>query len=254
MLCLLAALLAAAPMPDAARSPPRVIRVFVALADNATQGIVPVPPRLGNGDDPRNNLYWGARYGVKTFLHRGGDWRLAYAGAGDGPVLEQVVFRHRRHAVLLLAEAYRGAEIQRAVTDFLAAAAGRPSERAPVPAMPEVRSGGAADLLVYVGHDGLMDFTLAAPPQHADGRQRPAIVLACASRTYFAAPLQTAGARPLLWTTGLLAPEAYVLAAALEGWLNDETGAAIAERAAVAYDAFQHCGLAAARRLFVSGE
>jgi hypothetical protein len=35
----------------------RVVHVFVALADNAHQGIVPVPARLGNGDDAAANLY-----------------------------------------------------------------------------------------------------------------------------------------------------------------------------------------------------
>ncbi|GAB4337265.1 MAG: hypothetical protein Kow0099_10580 [Candidatus Abyssubacteria bacterium] len=44
----------------------RTIYVFVALCDNEHQGIFPVPPKLGNGDDPANNLYWGAMYGVKT--------------------------------------------------------------------------------------------------------------------------------------------------------------------------------------------
>lgn len=42
------------------------IQVFVALCDNVNQGIVPVPAALGDGEDVKNNLYWGARYGVKT--------------------------------------------------------------------------------------------------------------------------------------------------------------------------------------------
>ncbi|HST23582.1 MAG TPA: hypothetical protein VLR90_20895, partial [Blastocatellia bacterium] len=36
----------------------RVIHVLVALCDNEHQGIVPVPAKIGNGDDPQNNLYW----------------------------------------------------------------------------------------------------------------------------------------------------------------------------------------------------
>ena len=44
----------------------RSIHVFVALADNDHQGIVPVPRLLGNGDDPDHNLYWGSAYGVRT--------------------------------------------------------------------------------------------------------------------------------------------------------------------------------------------
>src|SRR5262245_12901887 len=45
-----------APSPSAAITPTpvntsRVIHVLVALCDNVNQGIVPVPPRLGNGED-----------------------------------------------------------------------------------------------------------------------------------------------------------------------------------------------------------
>jgi len=54
----------------------RTIHVFVALADNQHQGIVPVPARLGNGLDPVHNLYWGAAAGVKTFFIRSSDWTL----------------------------------------------------------------------------------------------------------------------------------------------------------------------------------
>jgi hypothetical protein len=57
---------------------------------------------------------------------------------------------------------------------------------------------------------------------------------------------------PLLWTTGLMAPEAYTLKAALEGWLAGEDSQAIHDRAAVAYDKYQKCGLRAAQRLFAS--
>src|SRR5262245_14754463 len=60
-----------------AQSPPRrTVHVFVSLADNQNQGIVPVPARLGNGVDAAHNLYWGAAAGVKTFFTRSPDWAL----------------------------------------------------------------------------------------------------------------------------------------------------------------------------------
>ena len=43
----------------AAKDAIKSIHVFVALCDNQSQGIVPVPKQLGNGNDPGNNLYWG---------------------------------------------------------------------------------------------------------------------------------------------------------------------------------------------------
>jgi hypothetical protein len=50
-----------------------------------------------------------------------------------------------------------------------------------------------------------------------------------------------------------MAPEAYTLKAALDGWLHSETGDAIRQRAAAAYDKYQKCGLHAAQRLFATG-
>lgn len=49
--------------PASAQTGPRLIQVFMPLANNAHLGIVPVPAALGNGDDPGRNLYWGAAFG-----------------------------------------------------------------------------------------------------------------------------------------------------------------------------------------------
>ena len=116
-----------------AQEPVKSIHVLVALCDNVNQGIIPVPAKLGNGDKPDDNLYWGALYGV---------------------------------------------------------------------------------------------------------------------RTYFLPQLNKLGCRPILLTTGLMAPEAYTLEAALSGWLAHESPKQIRDRAARAYHAFQKCGLTAAQRLF----
>jgi hypothetical protein len=86
-----------------------------------------------------------------------------------------------------------------------------------------------------------------------NARQREAIVLACISKTSFAEPLRSTGAQPLLWTTGLMAPEAYTLKSALDGWIRNEAPEQIRERAAAAYDHYQKCGMKGARRLLVSG-
>ena len=60
-------------------------------------------------------------------------------------------------------------------------------------------------------------------------------------------------AYPLLWTTNLMAPEAYTLKSALDGWILGESNNKIRERAAVAYDKYQKCGLNAARKLMATG-
>jgi len=86
-----------------------------------------------------------------------------------------------------------------------------------------------------------------------DDMRRDAVILACASKNYFADALKQAGANPLLWTTNLMAPEAYVLKAAVDGWLAGAEGEEVRERAAKAYDSYQSCGLNSARTLFASG-
>jgi len=237
--------------------PSRTVHVFVALADNEHQGIIPVPARLGNGLDPAHNLYWGAAAGVKTFFARSADWAVVSCGQRPKPeVLERCLFKHRSADVYLVADAYRGDEIRQAILDFFDAASGASPESITLAsASPAVTlsARGDSNLVAYVGHDGLMDFQLPLIPHKKNETHRDAIILACASRQYFAEPLRASGANPLLWTTGLMAPEAYTLKAALDGWIAGETSEQIHERAAAAYDKYQKCGLRGARRLFVTG-
>jgi hypothetical protein len=203
----------------AAQPPPRVIHVFVALCDNASQGIVPVPARIGNGDDPKNNLYWGAAFGIKTFFEKSPDWRLITTTSQPREdVLERCIFKHKTKDVYLIADAYKGSSIKRATMDFLMASAGRNEEAMNVSAGAatiSLSAGGSASLVAYIGHNGLMDFQLGSSPRRKGEGKRDAIILACLSKSYFAAALWEGGANPLLWTSGLMAPEAYTLKGAI---------------------------------------
>lgn len=241
----------------AAENPFPVIHVFVALCDNVNQGIVPVSPSLGNGDDPATNLYWGAGFGVKSFFKKSKQWELLSAvNNPSAPVLERVVFKHKTQQVFMIADAYRGREIKRATVDFLAAAAGDPGEEVPVLHRDQsftLNTAGSASLVVYVGHDGLMDFALPDTPRKRDDRKRDAIILACASKQYFSSALKLTGASPLLWTTNLMAPEAYVLSAAVDGWIKKDSAEQVRMGAAKAYHSYQNCGLRAASNLFATG-
>jgi hypothetical protein len=230
-----------------------VIHVFVALADNVNQGIVPVSASLGNGDNAATNLYWGAAFGIRTFFSRNKDWQLLSVTPNpNASILERCVFKHRRTSTLLVADAYRGKEISQTTVDFLEAAAGKPGEKLTAGDV-EFHTAGSASLVAYIGHNGLMDFTLSSQPKRRDERQRRAIILACASKNFFSPALQQSGATPLLWTTNLMAPEAYVLSAAIDGWLKKETDEQIRLRAADAYHKYQRCGIKAARGLFATG-
>jgi hypothetical protein len=236
--------------PAAAAAETKSVHVFVALADNAHQGIVKVPAKLGDGGDPANNLYWGARYGVRAFFKASADWDLLSTEPNPAAgILERCTFRHKKSDVVLLADAYQGAEIKKAVADFLAAAGGGNAGELEVSGK-KVRIRGGADLVAYVGHNGLMDFTLDEGAVQGQGAGRDAIVLACKSKEYFAPWLDRLKARPVLLTTGLMAPEAYTLHAALEGWIAGAKPAEIREKASAAYHQYQKCGMSGARSLF----
>ena len=244
-------------VPCVLEATPRTVHVFVALADNQHQGIVPVPAALGNGQDPQRNLYWGAAFGLKTFFKASKEWELVSCTRPvNAAILERCIFKNRQQDVLLVADAYEGSQIRSAVGDFLSAAAGRNKEEIPFHANSAeipISIGGAADLIVYVGHDAFMDFQIP-PISGAKGEKlRHTIVLACASKAFFAPYLRLTGAEPLLWTTGLMAPEAYTLKSALDGWIAGENDEAIRLRAAQAYNKYQKCGEHAASKLFATG-
>lgn len=238
------------------KNPGKVIHVIVALCDNKYQGIVPVPAKLGNGDDLASNLYWGSSYGVKAFFRAQRDWEMIPVKPNKGDaVLEQVVFKHKRKPVYLFAQAYRGREIKQATARFFDFAGGS------TPWVIEIGDkkkqklavGGGADMIAYVGHDGLMDFNLDRYPVKADDRKRDAAIFACKSKQFFAPALKKTGVNPLVWTTNLMAPEAYVLKAAVDGWIARENGNQIKERVAQAYHQYQRCGIKGARNTFATG-
>jgi hypothetical protein len=231
----------------------RKIHVYVALCDNANQGIVPVPKAIGNGQDPASNLYWGCGSGVKTYFSRSREWqRLAVVPNPKAHVLERLVFRHASRQVYLVADAYDGAYIKETTRDALTAASGASPEAVTIEDHRFAFAGGA-DVIAYIGHNGLMDFSLEMEITPNPGTPKEAILLSCKSSDYFGEYLRAANATPLLWTTQFMCPEAYTLHDALTGWVQDETPAQIHERAAKAYSAHQRCSVRAAKRLLKTG-
>ncbi len=233
----------------------RTVHVMVALCDNETQGIVPVPASIGKGDDPDRNLYWGAGYGVKTFLDkRTADWVLVKKLESDySYILDRRLFKHRTQDVYLLAEAYHGAHMKDCLEDFLHAADGQGARVECTSDGEKLYFGGKANVLSFIGHNGLMDVQPDVSFREAKTLRPKVIILGCYSKMYFEPYIQQAHTKALLWTTHLMAPEAYTLKAALDGWMRDESGQQIRERAAQAYHQYQKCGIRGARNLFATG-
>lgn len=199
----------------------RTISVYVALADNEHQGIVPVPKAIGNGEDPERNLYWGTAEGLKGCFDKSQTWKRAEQteSAGPGDILRTRMYRHTGTNAVLYARAYRGSAIRQCIRDFESA----------------VQTNGA-DLVVFIGHNGLMDFELPAlKAPEAKARRTDCIVLCCHSEAYFKTRLEAAGGRPILLTTQRMYPGAFILHAVIEPWLKGADLSVVRASAGAAY-------------------
>lgn len=231
----------------------KFIHILVALCDNENQGIVPVPKKIGNGQDPANNLYWGCRFGVKTFLLKQSDWKLIkQINNPTKQTVERLIFKQKNSQIFLVADAYNGAMIKQTIVDFLNFSAGLNQLEINIDST-KIVAGGNADLICYVGHNGLMDFSLDGSPSQVDQKHREVIILACASKNYFYDYIKKTGAYPLLWTTNLMCPEAYTLISAIDSWIKNNPPETTREKAAQAYSRYQKCGIKAVRNLLVTG-
>lgn len=243
------ALLATEPAYDTTQ---KNIHILVALCDNKYQGIVPVPAKIGNGQDPDNNLYWGCGYGIQTYFNKSRNWTLIKKIKEQGVKMERLVFKHKQKNSYLIADAYNGMYIKNCTEDFLKSCSGQLKDVLDVDGK-LIGINGNASLIAYVGHDGLMDFRLSESFQNVDGKKRDAIILACISKKYFAPHLSQTQARPLVWSTGLMGPEAYTLHDAINAYIGNQSPEVIRSAAAKAYAKYQKCSEKAARNLLVTG-
>ncbi len=234
---------------------PLVVHAMVPLCDNDNQGIVKVNKNLGNGLSLRTNLYWGSKYGVKNFFHKLSPWQLLESKKDITPnILERIIF-YREFSngakVYLVADAYRGDRMKECLHDYLHALSGTSKESVAIKDQTiSIKSG--ADLLIFNGHNGLMDYDMNFV-KNTDGRIREASVIGCISHDYFVDHCKQSKAYPLLMTTGLMAPEAYVMEGLINEWAMVKEEKEIKAACAKAYHKYQKCGLRGASRLFRSG-
>lgn len=230
----------------------KAIHIFVALCDNKYQGIVPVPAKIGNGQDPNNNLYWGCGFGIRTYFKKSKEWKLVKVQKIDSIKLERLVFKHTNKNYYLIADAYNGRYIKQCTIDFLRSSSGQLKDTVKVNNK-IIGISGNAKLTAYIGHNGLMDFQLSEAFKNKDNITRDVIILACISKNYYSSQLKSAKVNPLVWTTGFMCPEAYTIHDAISGYVNNESNEKIRTRAAQAYSKYQKCGEKAARNLLITG-
>jgi hypothetical protein len=210
------------------------IAVFVGLCDNETQGIVKVGARIGDGNKPDDNLYWGCSEGLRSHFKASKRWKLEKreTATGDERIFERLTFRHVSHDAVLVAEAWRGSNLKECYIAF---------EKALL--------SGKQDLVAFIGHNVLMDTAIDPPAAKAAGKT-DAIVLCCMSDTYFDTRLTNAGGRPVLLTTQYMYPGSFILHDALEPWLAGKDRNDLRDAAGAAYAKNQKIKLAAAKGVF----
>lgn len=252
-LCVLVFLICSTAFLNFAKAESQSIHIVVALCDNVHQGIAPVKAKIGNGKNPTDNLYWGAYFGVKSSFERNASWKLVKSlKYPEKNILERIVFKHISKDIYLIADAYDGEQIRSAIDDYLKVCAGVLHKSVQVQGK-QIEFGGISNLVAYVGHNGLIEYQPNTFPSGNHSNEKLAITLGCYSKRYFEEAIKTAGAYPLIWTTGSMAPEAYILEGAIKGWINRESFSQIQQRAAKAYSQYQKCSLSSSNELLVSG-
>jgi len=202
-----------------------IVHIFVPLCDNDNQGIIPTSKSLGDGLNLKTNLYWGAGYGIKTHFKRKKDWKTVYQQFDtDSNILERVVFFKEfsnKANVYLIADGYRGDRMEECLDDYLSSLAGNKKDSLNINNSKIIIHSGA-DLLIFNGHNGLMDVDMELI-HNEDSVFRDVAVISCVSYEYFINYLKCLKAYPLVTSVSFLPPEAYVAEGIINSWAMMKT-------------------------------
>lgn len=205
----------------------KTIHVLVALCDNIYQGIVPTSFSLGNGQNPKTNLYWGAMYGFKSYLDKQKDWELIKTEKVDEVILERAIYKHKIKDIYIVADAYNGKNMKNILRDYFDYIAGLHVKKIDLQNK-TINIGAEAKLVIFVGHNGLMDYALdevysgkTFPALKDENNSKQTAVLGCQSQKYFSNPLKSLHVKNAILTTGNMAPEGYVVYEVINGFVNN---------------------------------
>jgi hypothetical protein len=253
--------------PELAAGRPLVVQVHVPLCDNDVlrcgRG------RLGDGEDPDGNLYWATSGGFRGWFGRkGSPWRLVHRQSGpQADVIEVRVWRRtvspgaalrargvkKPVPVYVVAYAWRGESIERAMKAYAGDLFGGPARRIALPGGEVLAAGGAARLVAFVGHNGWMDVSDFAWPRAARSAPRKAtIAVACITEDYLVPAVPAERRVPLLFTRSLLFAGAHAFEGAVSAFAEGQSLAAIRESAVRAYAAGQKKSLPRVRAAFTN--
>ncbi len=187
------------------------IKVFVALWDSP----------------PETDLYWGMKYGTKTYFSNDMDWEVVSKTNPDTKIRERILFYNSRLNLYVDAMAYHTDSIKTTITDFIEYAYKADSN----------------ELVIYAGHDGLMDFDIDVVSQK---NKCDVMVFSCGSDYYFSPFVEMT-----LSTYTFMAPEAYVVMTAIESWAKGDNEKEIRKNTAKAYAKYQRITVSQAEHTFL---
>jgi hypothetical protein len=226
-----------------------VVHLMVALCDNVHQGIVKVPEKIGNGQQPATNLYWGCAYGAKGFYAKNKNWLVQRAYKINDTILERIIYKHKSKNIYLVTDAYNGKYIKQCMLTVFKSLEGIFTDTIVVNNK-TLGIQGHAKLIAYIGHNGLMDFSLT-DTFSKNKICKDAMLFACYSNNYCKPITNKIGANLLLSSSHLMSPEVYTFDAALEQYLAKGSASKIEVAAEQAYHKYQKCGIKAAQKLIV---
>ncbi len=231
---------------------PLVVHAHVPLCDN---DIIRCGGHgLGDGDSPRTNLYWSTSGGFKGWFGRkkSGWKRVARSAHEHEDILEVIVWKRRFRPdrawrdrgvenafdVYVVAYAWRGQAIVKAMDSYAADLFGATPRLVKLDDGSELRAGGAAQIVAYVGHNGWMDVTgyrWPKPAKKGEARPKGTIAVACITADYIAADVSDHDRVPLLMTKTLLFAGAHGFEGAVSAFARAKSLARIRRAAATSY-------------------
>ncbi|MBK9036626.1 MAG: hypothetical protein IPL61_36150 [Myxococcales bacterium] len=240
---------------DLAAGRPLVVQVHVPLCERTI--IACGNDRLGDGDSPRTNLYWATTEGfLGWFGRKRSGWTQVLAATGDAigepDVLDLRVWRRelptpaawraagapKRVAVYVVAQAWRGTQIDRALTRYAEDLYGAHAQAIALPDGTTLAAGGDAHVVAYVGHNRLMDlaaFDWAAIAARGDQRSRGVIAIACHTAPYMQGVVPGPHQVPLVLTRDFMLASAAALEGAVVAFARGGDYAAVRRGAAQGY-------------------
>ncbi len=232
---------------------PLVTTAYIALCDNASQGIVPVKnPKICDGDVPERNLYWNTSGGLWAWARKHGWRRVHQTKSSEGPVLVKAVWRKRmrpggelrargvreRFDAYIVGLAYRGRKIDQAMTDYLRAVNSDIEQTVLVKDDVAVSFGGSSHVVGYIGHDYFLDVRGADEARlmrEHEGKSRLAkgsFALACVGNEFIRPAITRENVYIFILNKQLAFPGVWTAGGIINGVAAGENGKRIHRRAA----------------------